>query len=286
MSRTQIGLFQVILSATTFAFSSVIAKWAFARGLTPFSFSLGTSLITAMVMAGWLRGGRWRPPAGVRPLALLLHGLTGGASGLLFVLALAYLDVSLATLLVFTYPVVVAAGAWLVFGQRLTTRQIIAVVLTLAGTFLTAGPVQGGAPVLGVLLALSTTVTHAIYILLGEHVLTQWDPKAATVFTRLVNGLLAVALVPAAAPALLHLTGFDWVFLVFATVAGVIAPFLFLLEGLARVGASRAAIVSTAELPIALLLGWLFMGDRLTPGQGGGAVLITLAVVLIQWPQR
>lgn len=286
MNKVQVGYLQILLSAATFAFSSVVAKWAYNLGFTPYSFSLGTSLIAVAVLAPLLRGRRWRPPAGAGTATLLAYGLTGAGSGLLFNLTLAYLDVSLATLLIFTYPAAVALGAWLAFGQRPTPTQAAAIALTVLGAGLTAGPVRGGVQAIGIALALATLVMHSAYMLLGERLLAEWDPRAATAYTRLMNAALALALAPAAAAGLAGLDAPGWAFLVFGALTAALLPFLFLLEGIAKVGASRAAIVSAAELPAALLLGWLLMGDRLTGLQGLGAVLIVGAVLLIQRQER
>lgn len=284
MSRMSVGYLQVLLSAAAFAFSSAVAKWAYALGFSPYSFSLGTSAVAVALLAGLTRGARWRPPAGVHPLTLLLYGLAGTGSGVLFNVALAHLDVSLATLLVFTYPAAVAAGDWAAFGRRPTPLQAAAIALTLAGAALTAGPVRGAVQAAGLFAALGTVVAHAAYLLLGERLLAGWEPKAAMAFTRLVNVAVVLAVSPAAAVSLARLDARRWGFLLFGTATAVLAPFLLLLEGLARVGATRAAVVSAAELPISLLLGVLLLGDRLTPLQGAGAALIAGAVVLIQWP--
>ncbi len=286
MSNIQVGYLFVFLSAASFSFSSVVAKWAFARGFTPFSFSLGASIIAVLCLGLGLRRGRWRPPAGVGALAVTLFCLTGALSGLLFNLSLSYLDISLTTLLVFTFPAVVTLGAWVWFGQRPGPVQAAAIALTLAGAALTAGPVRGDIHLLGVLAALGTTVTHALYMLLGERLVTRWDPTAATAFVRAANALIIAAVAPGAVVALVHTDLAGWGFLLLGAAVAAVAPFLFLLWGILKVGASRAAIVSAAELPLALLLGRLFMDDTLTAAQGVGAVLIMAAVVLITWPRR
>jgi drug/metabolite transporter (DMT)-like permease len=285
MNKYTSGYILMLVSATTFAFSSVVAKWAYARGFTPLSFTLSTSVLTVLLFLPLLRRAAWRRPAGAPWWALVLHPLTGAGSGIFFNASLAYLDVSLATLLVFLYPAAVVLGAWLFFRQRPTALQTVAMTLTVAGAVLTAGPVGGEAQWLGIGLALATMLSHTTYMLLGERIMAGADPKATLVLTRLATGLLVVAVQPRVVLDLGTLGPSNWGFLLFGTLVAVVLPFWSLLEGIGRLGASRAAIISTAELPAALLMGWFLMGDRLTWLQGLGALLITAALLLMHRPE-
>lgn len=285
LSQT-IGYLLVLLSAAAFASSSALAKWAYTQGFTPWTFALAVSLASLPVLAPFALRVRSRAggPGGEPPRwAVVVHAALGGLSALFFTVALAWLDVSLATLLVFSYPALVALGARVVFGERMDPGQQAAVVLTALGTLLCTGPVEGRVAPVGVALALATAVCHAAYMLLGERLLADWDPLQATFATEVALLLGTLVLRPATVPELLTLTPLQWgIALITAVWAGAV-PYLALLEGIRRVGASRAAIVSAAELPIALLLGWGLMGDRLTSLQGLGALLVGAATVLVQW---
>jgi drug/metabolite transporter (DMT)-like permease len=57
------------------------------------------------------------------------------------------------------------------------------------------------------------------------------------------------------------------------------------MAGLPRVGAARAALVSTVEPVITVLLAAVILGDRLSGVQMGGGVLVLLAVILVQATQ-
>jgi len=285
MSDDAIGYLLVFLSAASFSFSSVIAKWAYGLGFTPYSYALGASLWAVLILALVARRRPWLPPRGAGR-SVLAYCLSGALSGLLFNVTLFYLDISLTTLLVFTFPALVALGAWLWLGQRPSALQAVAVTLTLAGAVLTAGPVRGDVHLLGVGLAVVTAVTHSAYMLVGEGLSRTWDATAATAFARGANALLSAAVAPGAVVALAHTGAAGWGYLLFAGVVAAACPFLFLMHGMARVGASRAAVVSAAELPLALLFGRLVMSDSLTWLQGTGAALITLAVLLIAWPAK
>src|SRR5207237_9624522 len=70
-----------------------------------------------------------------------------------------------------------------------------------------------------------------------------------------------------------------------ALLPSMVAISLFL-AGLARVGATRAAIMSTVEPAVTVGLAAALLGDRLNVFQGVGAVLVLAAVILMQWRRR
>jgi drug/metabolite transporter (DMT)-like permease len=65
-----------------------------------------------------------------------------------------------------------------------------------------------------------------------------------------------------------------------STVAAIIAFF----AGLARVGPSSAAILSTLEPPVTIALAALAFGEVLSPVQLFGGALVLATVVALSWP--
>jgi drug/metabolite transporter (DMT)-like permease len=66
-----------------------------------------------------------------------------------------------------------------------------------------------------------------------------------------------------------------------ALVSTVIAVSCFF-AGLRRVGPSEAAILSTFEPPVTVMLAFLVLGERLTMPQLAGGALVLAAVVMLQ----
>src|SRR5258707_1030697 len=66
-----------------------------------------------------------------------------------------------------------------------------------------------------------------------------------------------------------------------AVVPTMLAISLFL-AGLPRVGAARAALLSTWEPVVTVVLAVLLLGDRMSPIQALGGILLVAAVILVQ----
>lgn len=288
MNRLHKGYTITILSAATFASASLFIKWAFGFGLNAWSFTLTNSVFTLLLLGALLRrepSRGWLPQRGART-GLLLFAACGAISTIAFNVSLFYLPMSLGTILFFTYPVWAALGTWLLFGQRPTRVYLLALLLALAGTVLTANlreAAQAELNPIGIALALLTGVSHGMYLVLGERVLGGVSAVVATTVTRVAILAGVLLLNPKVVLELGTIPVQGWAISAVAALFAGVAPFLLLNTGVALIGANRAAIASTSELPFALAFGLLLLGELILPLQWTGAGLITAAVVLIQW---
>lgn len=288
MSTTLRGYLLTLLSAAAFAATSLFLKQAFEAKMNVWNFTFLHSVFSLGLLALLLRrepsaspGGAPRPKTGL----VLLYALCGGGSVLLFNLALVYLPISLGSILLFTFPAFVVVGTWLLYGQKPSRLDLGALVLTLAGAVLTINPAGGGtgsgaAHPLGVILALAAAVGHGLYVVLGERVAFGLSAMRATTYTRVAILVGTVLFYPALFAEIPGVSAAGWSLVLIATAVAGVAPFLFLNRGIALIGANRAAIVSVAELPIAMSFGLLFQAEQISAIQWAGAVLIIAAVIL------
>jgi drug/metabolite transporter (DMT)-like permease len=143
---------------------------------------------------------------------------------------------------------------------------------------------QGG-NLQGVLLALLNALVVALYFLLSSHILKGHSdmPRAAawsitgTFIPLLIMAPFRTITVPADA------TTWFWL-LALATISTVL-PIVTLNAGIQKLGAVKAAILSTIEPVFSLILSFLLLGERLLPIQMLGSVLILISVVLLQLRQ-
>lgn len=277
MTNHTIGRIQVLTSSASFAFSSISVHWAYAHGFNPYNLHFGMSVIAAVVLLASPRARGWTSRLN-EPL-VWLYGLAGAGSGLLFGLALVHLQPGLATLLFYTYPAAVTIGAWALYRRCPRLRDWQALVLTIGGAALTAGPLQGDTSWIGVLIVLASMLGFSLYVLLGERVINDWEAPAATAAMRTMQAGLVLAVAPIATTRLPGGPPTTWVPLLLLVAVTSLFGFLLLTEGLARVNATAAALLTAAELPFAMGLSWLLLGEQFTPVQGLGAVLIIAGLI-------
>jgi drug/metabolite transporter (DMT)-like permease len=259
---------------------AVFGKLAYAEGAT-----VGTLLALRFLFASglfWAGGAGRALPA--RRDVLLALGLGAGGyavqAGLYFG-ALSRIDAGLLSLLVFTFPVIVAVAAVALGRERMTPRRAGALAVALGGTALFVGS-TGAVDVLGVALGLGAAVLYSAYILVSEGVARRMAPMMlATLVCTGAAAALTVATIALGEfrPGELTLAGWWWL-LCLAGVSTVAAISLFF-AGLRRVGPTTSSILATVEPLATVVLAFLVFGDTISLPGLAGAGLIVLAVLLV-----
>ena len=282
-TQERIGAALCLLAAASFAVQPLLAKIAFDSGAS--IASVGT---LRFALAAALLGALARRTLAVTPLRVLLPpfvlGLTlyGLETGLFFA-SLDRIDVSLASLLVCSYPALVVAGAVLLGRERASKRRVVALVVALAGVALAlVGGVGGALDPIGIALALAAAVIYASYVLVSDRLLGTTEPLVLA--TMLCAGAAtAFALGGAATGSLVVAQPSRTLLLIAAiAIASTVLPIAAFLGGVRRLGPSRATILGTVEPPLTIGLSAVVFGERLTPVQLLGAALVVSAVVIVQ----
>ena len=167
--------------------------------------------------------------------------------------------------------------------ERASKRRAVALVVALAGVLLAlAGGVGGALDPLGIGLALAAAVVYACYVLVSDRLLGTTEPLVLA--TMLCAGAAtAFALGGAATDSLAMAVSPDALLLIAAmALIATVLPIAAFLGGVRRLGPSRATILGTVEPPLTIGLSAVVFGERLSPVQLLGAVLVVSAVVIVQ----
>jgi drug/metabolite transporter (DMT)-like permease len=277
-------------SGASFGAMAIFGKLAYAEGAT-----VGTLLSVRFVLAAilfWIlvlaRGGTAREARalGRRNAAA---GLALGAGGYAlqagcYFAGLERIDASLLSLLLYTFPAIVAVAAVTLGRERIDSTRLTALTLASGGLVLVvsaAGP--GALDPVGVALGLGAALVYSSYILVSEGIAKRLAPNvlAALVCTGAAVSLTGgSALLGDLRPADLTVPGWGWLACL-AVVSTVVSISLFF-AGLRRVGPTSASILATVEPVVTVLLAFLVFGERLSPVQLSGGALVLVAVLVLQ----
>ena len=182
-------------------------------------------------------------------------------------------------------PVVVTAASWLLFRERPRGAFLLGLGLAIAGAILMALAKGGGGagrdPHLGDLLSALTAVWYSGYFLCVRHARRSAGAGAVMFWSSAVSApLMLVAAVllrepiwPGAAASWLPLLGLG---LMHVGGQGAIA------WSLGRLPASLTSVVVLVQPVVAAALGWLVVGEAVTPLQAVGGAVTLAAVALAQ----
>jgi drug/metabolite transporter (DMT)-like permease len=308
--RTATGIALIVVSAAGYATGSVLAAPIYATGidwltLVEWRFLIGAALgWTWVLVSSDRRASLGRMPRRALVVALALGALFTGNAGTYYA-GLETVPAALAGVLVYTYPVIVAVLS-LRFATRLPGRRPwIALALAVAGSALALGglDVETAPPIEGLLLVWASALIYSAWIILSARLsgerrdrLGSDAPEAlqpvsdAAVTTAVMS---ATAFVYAVAGALVgrpldpgRIPIEAWPLL---AGVGLVASFLAIqtfYAGARRIGAAKAALISTVEPPIIVVLSFVFLGQTLAPIQLAGAALILVGVIVAQTSPR
>lgn len=259
------------------------------QAIAPLAFN-GVRMVLASValaMLAWLwTEGR---PSRRDILTLLALGVLGnGIYQLLFVEGIARTRPADAALVIAASPAFIALLGRLTGVERITTRGIVGVALSIAGVaFVVIGAPQadGGqmqSSLLGNVLVLGGSLCWAVYTILLKPFTHRIDGIQLSAVT-MIGGTIVLVLfaVPDVARtdwgALAPLT---WGAVAYSGLGALVLAYLFWYRGVRVIGPTRTAMYANLQPAIAMVIAWLAFGDRPGVVQLAGVAVITTGLLL------
>ncbi|MFB4166273.1 DMT family transporter [Alteribacillus sp. JSM 102045] len=206
-------------------------------------------------------------------------------------------SLSVAVVLLYTSPVFVALLSRFIFQELLTISKIIAILLTLTGCALVAGLVPAGAGGLtegSLFIGFASGFFCALYSIIGKFVSRKYHSITITAYSMLCG---SVVLFPSSG-IVNNWEPFTelpvWGFALGSVLVSTILAYVLYTMGLKYIESSHAAILSTVEPIVAIMVGVTLFHDQLTSWQSVGIALVFSSILLsifshkrkFQWPGK
>ena len=303
--RRAVGIALAVSSACGYGSGPLFAKGVYASGLDwlallHWRFLIGMALSWSWLLLQPAARAALRELSRARAVALLGLGAFFVGNAATYYAALETIPASLAALIVYVYPALVAVLA-LRFGHTLQGRRPwVALGVVMLGVALTVGGIEGRADPLGLVLAIASPLIYAVYIVLaarlaGERRGTTADARTAGAGAETPPAVAAAvmmtgtAVVMSALAAAAHepilpwqVPAGAWIGLLGIAVLSTALAVQAFYAGTSRIGAAHASLVSTIEPVYTITLATLLLGERLAPLQVAGGVLVIGGVILAQ----
>lgn len=283
------GLTFVILSSFLWAVAGIMSKALLNEGGTPILLIFTRNVVGVSCLALFLFFYNKElfkvDKAHIKPLLL--------CSIFLFLYSAAYffsiylLNVSVAMVLLYMYPTIVAVSSIFVFKERLTIKIVSALIITIFGMVLTLNLLNNGigqVSPLGLLFSLIAAVGAAWYSIYVKKLSAKYHPSTINfyglLFTIFGYGILSLfslhngflssqELIGAVAMALPYVGGL----LLFAIGVSYLSP-------------SFASIFGSTEPVFGAIMAVIFLGEVITVSQIFGIILIFSAIIILELPLK
>lgn len=232
----------------------------------------------------------FRAPLRIRPQdrgPLVVLGAMSALVGSAYLSSVAFLPVSVAAVIFYTFPIIVVLAEPIVAGTRFGPERILLALLAFGGIALVIGPDFGGLDPRGIALAAVASLTASIQFFAASR--CGRIPELAKLFwvNLMIGPVVALILVTAGGfqppQALLAAPG-----AVAVTIGGFVVGFALQFAALARIEAGPAALAFCLEPIAATGFAALVLGERILPLQylGGGLVLAAVAANVLLEQRR
>ena len=220
----------------------------------------------------------WHELGVLAPLGVLM----GSSSSSLYI-SFNYMDVGIASTLLFVYPVMVAVIMAVFFKEKVTTATVVAIVLALCGIALLNQSSDGSSlSALGVALVMISSLTYAVYIVVVNKSALRMSSVKLTFYVLLFGVLTILAITASMGEHLQWLsTPRQWLFATQLALMPTVLSLVLMVIAVHDIGSTPAAIMGALEPLTAVAIGVVCFGEDFTARLAFGIVLILSAVLLI-----
>ncbi len=215
---------------------------------------------------------------------MALFSILFACSSLLLFESYRYMDVGIASTILFVYPVFVAIINTLFYRERLSVVTVLSIILALGGIVLLyfGGDSEANLSVTGTVLVIFSAVAYALYMVAVNRTSLRSIPSMTLTFYSVFFGQ-AVFLVR-----ILFCSGFTpvegalpWVCAVSLALFPTVISLLTMAVAIHDIGSTATAILGALEPVTALIIGVCVFGERLTGPAVAGVVMVLVAVSLL-----
>jgi drug/metabolite transporter (DMT)-like permease len=282
------GVALALAGSIAFSGKAIIVKLGYRYGadaVTLLMYRMLLALPFFLLLSWW--SSRGKPALSVRQwLQVVFLGFSGYyLASFLDFLGLQFISASLERLILYLNPTIVLLMGWLLWGKKITRRQVLAFALSYCGVLLVFGheaTLEGANVGLGALLVFGSALAYAVYLSYSGELVQKLGSLRLAGLATSVACLLCIAQFAVIKPwsAAQVAPEVLWLSLLNATVCTV-APVLMVMMAIERLGAAKTAQIGMVGPMSTIAMGVLVLGEPLNAWIIAGTVLVLGGVYLV-----
>ena len=272
------------VAAATYGMNPLFALPLYKAGMNPDSVLFFRYLFAIPVLGMMIEArGRSFKLKRKEVLPLIIMGLLVALSSLALFQSYNYMDVGIASTLLFVYPILVALIMWIAFKEKLTLPTVLCILLALGGIGLLYKSGDGSTLNLtGIILVMISALSYAIYIVgVNQSTLKNLATLSLTFYVLLFGLVLFLVRVDFGQSLRVAETWYLWGNLIALAIFPTAISFLCTTQAIQYIGSTPTAILGALEPLTAVFFGVVVFGESLTLRLSCGMLMIILAVTLI-----
>ena len=282
------GYLYILVGATLWGVSSVVAKSLFNIGLSPGELVLiRLTFATLSLFLVLFLFDRRRMMISLNDLPYFMILGFVGVAGMQFTYyyTISKIHVGPAVLIQYLFPVWVTLYTFFFQKQPFHKEKIASLLLAVLSCYLVVGGYRIdllGLNKIGIASGIVSSLFNAFYTLYGEKGLKKYDPWTLILYGFGFGAVFYWILIP---PMKVITNGYPfkiWMAFLYIAIFSTLIPFGLYFKGIERIRATRASITATWEPFVAGMTAYFVLGEILFPLQVLGGIGVIAAIVLLQ----
>lgn len=282
------GVFLVGLGATSYGMLATFVKIAYGEGFTTPEVTIAQFVygITGMLLINLFqkaKKGNDVVKASKKNISqLMLAGTSLGMTSIFYYLAVKYIPVSIAIVLLMQTVWMGVLFEMILEKKRPSTQKIVSVVIVLIGTALATNLIQSKVELdwRGIVLGLLSAASFTTTMFTANRVATHVSSAQRSLFMLLGGAVIVTGFAIATQTTPFNFEIFMKWGIILALFGTIIPPLLFN-AGFPLTGIGLGSIVSALELPVSVLMAYFLLSENVNLIQWIGIILIILAIVIM-----
>jgi drug/metabolite transporter (DMT)-like permease len=283
------GFLEVLISGIGFGFLGIFGRYAFQSGigvgeLLTLRFTLAAVILWFIIILIKPKL-CYLPPKQILVSAMLgIFGYSIFAN--LYFMAIKGVSVTIAAMLLFTFPVFVNLGAHFFLGEKLTRHDCLILGFVMLGLTLLLWGEMTIQKISSIFFGLGAALIYSIYILVSSKLQKDVKPISSSLYVISFSALtLWIFNYQSIAP-ISQYTHKQFFYIFGIAILCTIMPLTFFLSGIQKMKSSQASIIATIEPVTASLAAYIFLGEALKLHQMLGGVIVVTALIKTQLQKK
>ena len=204
--------------------------------------------------------------------------------GLCYFKAMDYMSLSAAAILLYTAPCFVIMLSALLFGEKLTKKKLLAMVIAFLGCCLVSGLGSGSTSIsgVGIILGLGAGICYALFSIFSRYSINRgYGSLTINFYSCILGGVGALIFGGASEMPTVCLNAGNFLFSAATGLVTCFVPYLLYTYGLTQTENGKASIMASVEPVVATLVGLVIYKEKLTALSVLGIALVLTAIVLL-----
>lgn len=281
------GFIFAIISGLFFGSAGLFVKHGFTENFSPVDLLMLQYIIASVILFAmcFIKYRKKLVLSKVMFKKLIIQGAIGNTlMTVFFYESFKYLDVAVATMLLFTYPSMVALFSFVCLKEHISKTKIISILGTFIGCLLVLNLFSKSVRInyIGVIFALLSAVFYSFMNIYAEKIVEDIPGLVITFYTTIFSLIVLIIF------NFNFISKLTTVSTASFTNAGLLAffceivPLTFLYEAIKIIGPILTSIITSLELPASAIIAFLFLNEHLSYVQILGILIVIYCVIKLK----